>query len=44
VHLAIIQLSRGDLAELGRLVEQAKQDRRDILMWAEQQHREVERS
>ena len=44
VHLAIIQLSRGDLAELGRLVEQAKQDRRDILMWAEQQHRGGERS
>ena len=44
VHLAVIQLSRGDLAELDRLVERAKQDRRDILMWAEQRRREEERS
>jgi hypothetical protein len=42
VRLAIVQLSRGDLAELGRLVQRAKQDRRDILMWAEQRRREAE--
>lgn len=40
VHLAIIQLSQGDLAELGRLVERARQDWRDILMWAEQRRGE----
>jgi len=43
VRLATIELSRGDLVELSRLVELAKQDRRDILMWAEQR-REAARS
>ena len=37
VRLAVIELSGGDLAELSRLVDLAKQDWRDVLMWAEKQ-------
>lgn len=44
VRLAAIELSRGDLSELSSLVELAKQDRRDVLMWAEQRRREEKRS
>lgn len=44
VCLASIDLSRGDLIELSRLVDLAKQDPRDILMWAEQRHRKAEQS
>lgn len=36
VRLAVIDLAAGDLAELSRLVDHAKQDWRDVLMWAEQ--------
>jgi hypothetical protein len=44
VCLALIRLSKGDLAELNRLVDLAKQDRRDILMWDEQLQKEADRS
>ncbi|MBI2840335.1 MAG: hypothetical protein HYX75_18620 [Acidobacteria bacterium] len=44
VRLAAIELSGGDLSELSRLVELAKQDRRTILMWAKQRYRAAERS
>lgn len=36
VRLAAIELSGGDIVELERLIDLAKQDPRDILMWAEQ--------
>ena len=44
VRLAAVELSGGDIAELGRLIALAKQDRRDILMWAEQRRKEASRS
>ncbi len=33
-HFAILQLSNGDLLELGDLVEAAKMDFRDVIYWA----------
>lgn len=35
VQFDIVKLSKGNLAELKKLVKQAKIDYRDILMWAE---------
>jgi len=35
IHLAAVDLSGGDIEELKRLIDLAKQDRRDILLWAE---------
>lgn len=40
VRLAILDLSRGNLDELTRLVEAAKKDYRDLLMWAENGERD----
>lgn len=36
VRLAIIRLSRGSIDEVRQLVDAAKQDYRDVLMWAEE--------
>ncbi len=44
VRLAAVDLSGGDIAELDRLIDLAKRDRRDILMWAEQRRKEANRS
>lgn len=44
VRLAAIELSGGDIMELNRLIELAKQDWRDILMWAEQKRKGASRS
>lgn len=44
VRLAAVYLSGGDIAELNRLIDMAKQDRRDILMWAGQKRRGESRS
>lgn len=39
VRRAVIELSGGDLGELNRLVDLAKQDSREVLMWAEQRRK-----
>jgi len=44
VRLAAIELSGGNIEELERLIDQAKQDWRDILMWAEQKRKGASRS
>jgi hypothetical protein len=44
VRLAAVELSGGDVAELERLIDLAKQDRRDILMWDEQRRKGASRS
>lgn len=44
VRLAAVDLSDGDIAELNRLIDLAKQDRRDILMWNEQKRKGASRS
>jgi hypothetical protein len=44
VRLAAVELCGGDITELNRLIDMAKQDYRDILMWAEQLRKEKNRS
>jgi hypothetical protein len=34
VRLAILKLAQGDLPRLGRLVQDAKRDYRDVLAWS----------